>query len=207
MKRIYILLIVCISYYHNGFSQNNYEFEISEGFVFFDYFGDEPERYDKIFAGYGLQTEFDFWKNVYKYKGIQSRIGIGITNYYYLNEYSFSFIARDEISTAYLNVKLGIEYKPNWSSIYFLLRSTNYFLLHEKKQQYSQNKWFSNLDLGLKIKIIKNFNISIWSPVTLYPMHNGKFVSRPLNYDNDPWIEITGINLGISYGFGKINRN
>ena len=87
------------------------------------------------------------------------------------------------------------------------MNSTNYFLAYKEKQQYSQNRWFNNLDLGLKFKIFRRFYISIWTPVTLYPMHNGKYVARPININFDPWIEITGLNLGISYGFGGKNRN
>lgn len=202
MKRIYFLSITCMLYFNITFSQNSYEFEFSEGFVFFDYFGDEPVVYDKVFAGYGLQTEIDIWKNIFSSNAINLKLGIGYTNYYYLYDYGFTFIARDEISTSYLNLKFGLDYKPNWSKIDFFANFTNYILPYKEKQQYSQNRWFSNLDLGLSLKIINGFYISLWSPITLYPMHNGKFVDRPINLDFDPWVEITGLNLGISYEYG-----
>jgi len=60
--KIYIVLILCLSSFITIFSQSNFEIEASEGFVFFDYFGDEPEGFDKVFAGYGLQSEFDVWE-------------------------------------------------------------------------------------------------------------------------------------------------
>jgi len=206
MKRIYFLLIIYASYFNNVFSQGNIEIEISEGFVFFDYFGNEPEDFNHAFSGYGLQTEFDIWKNVYYSKSCNFKFGIGYTNYSYLYGYHFSFIARDEISTSYMNLKLGVNYKPKWSKIYFLINSTNYFLLYKEKQQYSQNRWFSNLDIGIRIKLFRNINISLWSPITLSPLHKGEFVARSIEfskYSFDPWIGITGLNLGISYGFGN----
>jgi hypothetical protein len=206
MKKIYILLIISISYFGNIFCQNNIEIEISEGFVFFDYFGNiEPKGYEKVFAGYGLQTEFDLWKNVYNHNSMKFKVGIGYTNFYYLYDYGYTFISEPGNYTSYANLKLGLDYKPKWSKLSFIINSTNYFLLHKKKQRYSQNRWFNNLDLGIKFKLIKNIYISFWSPITLYPMHNGEFLCKPVSKpitDFDPFIEITGLNLGIRYKFG-----
>ena len=205
MKKLYIILIIFSSYFNHIYSQNNYEFEISEGFVFFDYFGNEPKGFDKVFAGYGLQSEFDIWRSIYKKNPLTLKVGIGYTNYYYLYDYGFTFIARNELSTSYLNLKLGVDYNPKWSKVSFLMNSTNYFLYYKEKQQHSQNRWFNNLDLGLKFKLFKHVHISFWTPLTLFPMHNGALVQRPINLSINfkPFIEITGLNLGISYGFGE----
>lgn len=204
MKNLFIIIIIFISHLSSINSQDNIAIELSEGFVFFDYFGKEPKGFDKVFAGYGLQTEFNLWRTIYKYKSIQSKIGLGYTNYYYLYDYGFSFIAREEVSTSYLNLKLGMDYKPTWSKITLLLNLTNYFLLHKEKQQYSQNRWFSNLDIGLRIKLLKKIHLSLWSPITISPLHEGLSLSRPkdMSIHYKPWIEITGLNLGISYSFG-----
>ncbi len=203
MKKSLIIIFIFISFLNIAKSQNNWGVELSEGFVFFDYFGDEPRGHDKVFAGYGMQTEFDVWRNFYNIKNIDFKIGMGYTNYWYMYDYGFTFIAEDEISTSYLNLKLGVDYKP-WHRVNFLLNSTHYFLLHKDKQQRSQNRWFTNLDLGVRIKLFKNFKLSLWSPITLYPLHNGERVTRPLSLlysDFDPWVELTGLNLGISYEF------
>ncbi len=202
MKKTLIFIFIFVSFFNIAKSQNNWAIELSEGAVFFDYFGNEPRRYKKTFAGYGMQTEFNVWRNIYNIKNIDCKIGIGYTNYYYLNDCGFTFFAGDLVTnTSYLNLKLGVDYKP-WHRVNFLLNSTHYFLLHKDKQQYSQNRWFTNLDLGVRIKLFKNFKLSLWSPITLYPLHKGEFVPRPFDIrDFDPWIEVTGLNLGISYEF------
>jgi len=132
-------------------------------------------------------------------KPLKFRIGIGYTNFRYLYDYGTNFFAKDEITTSYFNLKFGLNYKPNWSKIYFITNFTNYFLPYKEKQQDSQNRWFSVLDLGLRIKIINKFKLIVCTPVTLYPMHEGKLVARPINLDFDPFIEITGLSLGLSY--------
>ncbi len=207
MKKVYIILLICSLFYNNIFSQNNFKIEGSEGFVFFDYFGgNEPKGYEKVFAGYGLQTEFDIWKNVYNLNSLNFKLGIGYTRFSYLYEYGYTFFAVDAEFSSYINFKIGMDYKPTWSKITFLLNSTNYFLFQKENQPLSQNRWFNNLDLGIRIKILKNVKLSFWSPITLYSMANGISVFRPgnlLKYNLKPFIEITGLNLGISYGFGK----
>jgi len=205
MKIIYTLLILLLPYFSDIFSQSTYKVEISEGFIFFDYFGNEPEKYDNVFAGYGLQTEIDVWRKIYMNNSIVSRIGLGFSNYYYLANYGFAFVAEDLYSTSYINLKLGIDYNPNWSKLIFVVNFTNYFLPYIEKQKYSQNRWFANLDFGLRIKLLNKIELSVWTPLTIYPMYNGKYVRKPIEFlknDYDPWIEITGLNIGISYGFG-----
>lgn len=208
MRYIFVLLIFFIPYSNKIFCQNNIEIEISEGFVFFDYFSENyPSKYEKIFSGYGLKTDLTIWKNIINLKTINLKAGVGYTNYYYLNSNSILFFAQNENSTNYMNLKFGLDFKPNWSPITFLLKHSNYFYLFNEKQRYSQNVWFSTIDLGFRVNLKSNIQLSLSTPITISPIDNGKFILRPFDFDIDinPWIEITGINLGISYGFGIKN--
>lgn len=205
MKKLLIIFFVIGCFSHQLSGQKSFSLEASEGFVFFDYFGKEPERFKHVFAGYGLQSEGTLWCDIFAYRNLNTKIGLGFTSFYYLNEYGFTFIARSENSTSYANLKLGFELQPAWSKIDFIVNSTHYVLLHKEKQQNSQNRWFTNLDIGFKFKLSGNFDLSFWSPLTLYPMHDGPRVRRPFDMfglDFDPYIEITGLNMGLSYNFG-----
>jgi hypothetical protein len=206
MKKLLIIFFVIGFISHQLPGQKSFSLEASEGFVFFDYFGKEPERFDKIFAGYGLQSEISIWRNIIKHGPIQTKFGFGYTSLYYLGGYNgLFFIARNANSTSYANLKLGFEFQPEWSKVEFIVNSSHYILLHKEKQQNSQNRWFTNLDVGIKFKLFGNFDLSFWSPLTLYPMHDGPKVYRPFDMfglDFDPYIEVTGLNMGLSYNFG-----
>lgn len=207
MKKIITVLLILVTILTNTICQNNFELELSEGIVLFDYFGNEPEKYNNVFAGTGSQTEINLWVNIYNTKSINSKIGFGYTYFFYLSDFGYTFIARDLASTSYINLKLGIDYNPKWSKLKFLMNFTNYILSNREKQVRAQNRWFCNLDLGIRIKLFKNLKLSFWSPISLYPIQDGKLVYRPSDLFYDPWIEITGLNLGISYGFGGKDSN
>jgi len=207
MKKL--ILIFIILYSNNIFCQKNIEIEISEGFVFFDYFNNNyPQKYENVFSGYGIQSEFTIWKNIFKLKSVNFKSGIGFTNYYYLNSnYAFLFFARNENSSNYINLKFGIDFKPIWSPVIILLNQSNYIFVFKEKQRYSQNRWFSTIDLGFRVNLRNNIILSLSTPLTISPIDNGKFLLRPLDFDLDiePWIEITGLNLGLNYVFGTRN--
>jgi len=206
MKKIYILILFLML---NGIflkCQNKFEIEASEGFVFFDYFGNEPEGWDKEWAGYGLQSEIEFWKKIYQKNKFNIKLGIGFTQFKYLYGYYGSFFAdANNISKSqFINLKIGSEYRPSWSKIAFTLNSTHYNVLG--KRFHSQFKWFTNLDLGLKFNLYKNISMSFWVPIALRPILDGSRTWKPIEFlklDFDPWIEMTGLNLGFSYSFGK----
>jgi hypothetical protein len=207
MKKIYVLILFLM---FNGIiikCQNKFEIEASEGFVYFDYFGNEPEGWDKEFAGYGFQSEIDFWKKIYQKNKFNIRLGIGYTQFNYLSAYHSSFFANgcDINKSQFINFKLGSEYRPLRSKITFTLNSTHYIALG--KRFHSQYRWFTNLDLGLKINLYKNISVSFWTPITLRPILDGYLTFKPIELfklDFDPWVEMTGLNLGISYSFGKL---
>lgn len=69
-----------------------------------------------------------------------------------------------------------------------------------------QYNWFTNIDIGLKIKRTKHFSLSFWTPITQRPILNGSLIEKPeelsiINFN--PWTEMTGLNIAISYSFGK----
>lgn len=187
-------------------SQNNFEIEVSEGFIFFDYFGNEPKGWDKEFTGYGLQSEINFWYSIYEINKLKVKLGVGYTQLNYLyGYYSHFFAESNNISRSpFINLKFGTEYKPNWSKIAFNLNSTHYFAVGDRF--FAEYKWFTNIDIGFKIKLIKHLSLSMWSPITLKPIVDGSRTWKPIEFlklNYDPWVEMTGLNLGISYEFGK----
>ena len=206
MKNILIIIVITIL---NGIvlkSQNKFEIEASEGFVIFDYFGTEPLEYDKEFAGYGMQSEIDIKYKILNHKNINLKLGIGYSRFDYLAGYKYHFFAEtNNINfSQFINFKLGTEYKPKWSKILFTLNSTHYIAVGQRF--FAEYKWFTNLDIGLRIPIFKNFYLGLWTPISLKPIVDGSRTWKPIEFlklNYDPWVEMTGLNLGISYIFGK----
>ena len=202
MKNKIVLLLVSIFLFQFSYSQSKYEIELSEGFVYFDYFNNYPRGFEGTFSGYGLQTEFEIWREFYKIQNIDFKMGFGYTNIYYL-DYGFYFFHKEVTSSSYLNLKLGVNYKPNWSKISFLINSSNHLLLDKRDQYTFQNKWYSTIDVGVKFKFFKNYFINFSSPITILPIQSG-VQGNPIHGTLqliDVRVETIGLNIGISHRF------
>lgn len=205
MKKLFLMIIIFVDIFTLK-SQNKFDIEASGGFIYFDYFGNEPKGFVNEFAGYGLQSEYNFWYKFFNKGNFIIKSGIGYTQFNYINSYFYYNFANanDLNSSSFINLKLGAEYKPKWSKISFILNSSHYMPLGKKF--FGQYNWFTNLDVGLKIKRNNHLSLSFWIPLTLRPILDGSLIEKPdelilLNFN--PWTEMTGLNIGISYSFNK----
>ncbi len=181
--------------------QKSYGIIGTQGFVFWDYFGKEPGN-TRIFQAYGTQTDLSVWiHDQIVDHTLEYELHLGYTNFVVLY-HEFGFFPNYSNTKgyfSYLSFKSGLLYSPLGKKLSFTAFWSQYVLL-ERKDHRSQNRWFSTLDFGLKYQINSRFGLQLSSPVfTLYPPYDGKKISKPLHYEFDPFFEITGANLGLSY--------
>ncbi|HOY12081.1 MAG TPA: hypothetical protein PLY70_03030 [Saprospiraceae bacterium] len=179
--------------------QSKSELEIATGAIFFDQFGTSAQ-YDS-YNGYTWQSDISFWKTFRTEKLIQPRIGVGYTFFWVLNIQNSS---SPDTYISYIPIRFGLDYQLKKRKISFFSNISNYILASDKEPINEQRSFYSNLDLGIRIKTGKHWSLSLSSPITLLPMYYNEgitILTNPPSPEYDIWVENVGFMIGLKYRF------
>lgn len=190
LKKYWILLIISIFLYSNIKAQKNIEIEFSTGVMIYDVFK-EPENDISSYEGFGIQSSIDFWLRKSFSEKLTGKLGIGYSNFLH-----GIFVTSDDDLTSYLSIKLSSDYNFYKDRLSMLISFSNYILLHKEIQDKlylrAQRRIFTNIDLGLLVRLNKKWTLGFYSPITIFPM-----------FKSDENFGILGINgeiLGVKAG-------
>ena len=205
MKYVIILIIFCKSILP---AQPELELEARVGVIIFDIREDLSVPLDNILHGQSIQTDFGIWQKLNVNKYVNARLGIGFSNYFYLEKSpAYDFETNFNKSTSYVHVKLGMSISPfpKWSWISLSAIYSNYILLHKKTPGPLQNYVFSNMDVGLNLRLNHGFNIIISVPITISPILSGTTAFRKNGVVREyyTWVKTSGLNMGVRYSMSE----
>ncbi len=165
-----------------------------------------PEDKDNFFRNPIIQNSVDVWLSKQVHEKFDARIGLGYSNFYHID--SEVFFADTAQSTHYLNFRLGTDIKTRWEKIDLSFAMSNYISLEKYPQDLFgfQQRFFTNLDLGVKFKVSDKLNLRVTTPVTLSPMLRG--INWGYRDDNQDLVRVpstsvgtAGLNVGLIYNF------
>lgn len=192
-----IIIIICISFLKilPVNSQNLFQVELSEAFVFYDLMR-APNDIAKAYKGYGTHTSLDFWLSNKMTSRLDVKAGLGYTLFLY-GDYEISD------NSSYLDIKVATNFKIN-KSLKLSATLSNYLLLHKEKQdeiRQFQTRFFTNIDIGAEIRINQKLGLTINSPITILPIAKSREGVGIFTPDGPikQWVEMWGLRLGVIY--------
>ena len=176
-------------------SQNLFQVELSEAFVFYDLIR-EPNDIANAYKGYGTHTSLDFWLGKKVSPRLELKAGLGYSFFW-----NWNYAVSD--NSSYLDFKLASNFKVN-KSLKFSATLSNYLLLHKEKQdeiRQFQTRLFTNIDIGAEIRINRKLGLTINSPITILPIAKSREGVGIFTPDGPikQWVEMWGIRLGVIY--------
>jgi len=105
---------------------------------------------------------------------------------------------------SYIPIRFGLDYQLKNRKISFFSNISNYILATDKEPINEQKSFYSNLDLGIRIKTGKHWSLSLSSPITLLPMYYNEgitILTNPPSPEYDIWVENVGLMFGLKYRF------
>lgn len=200
--RILILISLIFGSPLYTLGQISYFGDISTGYFILDANPNPSDKESKYLQTYGARTELSIIGKYNMEKNLSSILGLGYMNMIYFDRSLALNI--NSISSSYLNLKVGFEIASFWKHIDFSIVSSNYLLAHKEKQSRMQNRYFSNIDLGIKFKLNKKIQLYISSPLTIAPLYSGKIsITGPLLSTGvfESFVEMNGVMIGGSIRF------
>jgi hypothetical protein len=198
-----ILIILHFLILNFGTSQIQYEIEYKNGWIYFDKFGASSER--GIINGYSIQSEIILWGRKVITDRLYYRLGIGYNNFWMLGVSG----SPREISN-FISFQGGLEYSLISNKHSFFINISNNILLNSKPNRsiiYGEKSLYTNLDMGISIKVGKRSTFNFSTPLTLFPLYK-KCNIDDLNPVTSPsynlWVETIGLNIGVKWKISKL---
>ncbi len=201
----HILLLCLITFSAKIYSQDYFKAEFSCGYIMLDKFHDNKD-FNNVFYSSMVQTDFTVFRNLDLGRKFNIDLGLGYTGYTFIDRSPII----DSLSTvSYISFKSRFNHRLFFDRLDLILGQSTYFSLNSGSKDVAihpefRRKIFTNIDIGLKYKLSEKFDLSVTTPVTIYPMYFSRFtyvINPP-----DPFVlfgETTGFNIGISYKFKK----
>lgn len=200
MKRILLLCLIISS--TKIYSQDYFKTEFSSGFIVVDKFHDERDT-ENYFYSTMVQTDLMLYRHLEFERKFNLEVGLGYTRFLFLDAYE------SNLTGSYISFKSRFNHRLFFDRLDLILGQSTYFSLNSGSKDVAihpefRRKIFTNIDIGLKYKLSEKFDLSVTTPVTIYPMYFSRFtyvINPP-----DPFVlfgETTGFNIGISYKFKK----
>jgi len=190
MYKIILIGIILTSLGNKLLCQSKFSLESTIGVQILDYINDDLDT-KEAFKSFAAHSSVVFFNETKINEKFESRAGIGYARFDYTT------------SKDYFTLKYGINYSLSEKIILTIFHS-NYFLafsdIKSDKGTSTVKKYFSNLDLGIRLPLSKKWDLLITSPITLSPMQKGKVRFQP-NPIFDLWMENIGLNFGFNYKF------
>lgn len=203
MKLFITLVLLAFYGSYNCNAQIVTEIEFSEGWIYTDLIRKNKSPGLSFWNGYNLQTDVTFWASSQKFKRIHPRVGVSYTNFWSLVAPKLRDYGH------YAGLKVGVDIQSKKQNLKFAIQSSNYFLLNQGPEDIetfeSENRFYANIDLGIRYKLSKRFELSMLTPVTIRPMHYLEGFGTIGQAINPVWVETIGLNIGMKYSFNTVN--
>ena len=197
-------------------AQGNFEIELNGSAVFIDQVGKSSDELLISMNGYGSKSDLLVWKPFVLGNNLNLRLGSGINVLDYLNVRE-----TPRRYSLYIPLKIGLDFPISKSRFEGFAQVSNYLLLNKassdrlfnysiNKAAIVENRVYSNIELGMRIKIGKRTSLIIGTPISFIPIAATKKGVTYRNID-DPnsteykiWADMWGATLGIKWTLGKV---